>query len=339
MRDGDLAILDQITLQELEIALDLHTRDRVPVDQWSQFSWSASRHAMFQRCLRQYYLNYYGARRVREAGSAIVSAVWWLKQVTTLPMWIGSTIHEIAALAIRAYRDGQPLTEQAVVDKALAYFRAGVSASTRGAKADGKWIMLLEHMREDTPADIFTDAENTVAALAKTLIHSDAYQWITSLPPEAIVEVDEPFQSFDLENVPRLGYVRIFAIPDVLIQHEGAITIVDWKTGDATAESIRNQAGVYRFYAHKSYGLPESQIDVQIIELGADGATLAPSGGLPSLEESRGFIEASIASMVEQMDYVEYNTVALRDFPMTDDLAICRHCGFQRACWRDDRNA
>jgi len=339
MRDGDLAILDQITLQELEIALDLHTRDRVPVDQWTQFSWSTSRHAMFEQCRRQYYLNYYGARRVRDAGSAIVSAVWWLKQVTTLPMWIGSTIHEIAALAIRAYRDGQPLTEQAVVDKALAYFRAGVSASTRGAKADGKWIMLLEHMRDDTPADTFTEAENTVASLAKTLIHSDAYQWITSLPPEAIVEVDEPFQSFDLEDVPPLGFVRVFAIPDVLVQNKGMITIIDWKTGDAARESIRDQAGVYRYYAHKTYGVPEHQINVQIIELAGSGGTVSPSGGVPSLEESRGFITSSIARMVEQMDYMEYNTVALRDFPMTDNLAICRHCGFQRACWRDERNA
>src|SRR6185295_17893700 len=81
MRIDNLAALDEITLADLERELDRHTREIVEPDRWSMFNWSVSRHHMFEECKREYYLNYYGARRVREARSKIVSAVWWLKQV------------------------------------------------------------------------------------------------------------------------------------------------------------------------------------------------------------------------------------------------------------------
>src|SRR5687767_12542950 len=98
MRDKNLSVLrkDSLTLEKLEARLNKHTTDLVPVDRWTAFSWSASRDAMLERCARQYYLNYYGSRRVREAKDDLVSAVWWLKQISTHDAWIGTVVHEIA---------------------------------------------------------------------------------------------------------------------------------------------------------------------------------------------------------------------------------------------------
>jgi hypothetical protein len=47
MRDKDLSILSRITLSDLESTLDEHTSTPVPVDRWTEFTWSASRHRMF----------------------------------------------------------------------------------------------------------------------------------------------------------------------------------------------------------------------------------------------------------------------------------------------------
>jgi hypothetical protein len=337
MRAENLAVLDRITLSKLEDRLDKHTREQVPVDRWTAFSWSVSRHHMFVRCKRLYYLNYYGARRVREANDQVVSAVWWLKQVIGITTWIGTVIHHAAALAVTAYRDRCEIDPQCLVEQAVTYFRDGVSASRRGAKHDGAWVVLFPHVYPGEMAQLGrAEAEECVVELAHTLLKSEAYNFIKSLPPRAICEVDEPFQSFTLPGVPLLDKVKVFAIPDVLLREGGAIHIVDWKTGDVEAPGLREQAGVYRLYAHHRYGLAGEFIHAHFAALGGAGEMIEAPGGTPSVEEARAMIHNSIRSMVEHMSELEYNTVSIKDFPRTDDLSLCQRCGFKRACWRHE---
>lgn len=340
MRADNLEILDRITLAELEKALDVNTREKVEVDKWTAFSWSVSRHKMFEDCERRYYLNYYGARRVREANSPAVSAIWWLKQVTLLRTWIGSVIHHVAGLAVQAHRDGNQVGEQELIDEAMRYYRGGVLASERAAKHDGQWIVLFEHLYPGDRFSIDRDAaEALVVDLARTLLESDAYGFIKSLPPQAVREVDPPFQSFELADVPAAGKLRVFAIPDVLLHDGGAVGsaavyIIDWKTGDLTSESIRWQAGVYRLYAHQTYQLPAESIHVAIADLANSGESVDPGGGVPSLDETRAFIRTSAQAMLDRLDDVTFNTASIDSFPMTDDLEMCQQCGFKRACGR-----
>jgi hypothetical protein len=335
MRTKNLAALEHTTLSELEDILNFHTLKQIPVDQWTAFSWSSSRHSLFETCKRQYYLNYYGTRRVREANNEVISALWWLKQGRSVKMWIGTVLHHVAQQAIQAHYDGTPLTEQALLDLALSYYRGGFNASKRGAKHDNQWIVLMEHLY---PAMGFTtnqkEAEKTVIDLTRNFLHSYAYNLILSLPSEAVLEVDESFQSFVLRGMPELQDVRIFAIPDVVVRHDDRLIIIDWKTGDVERESIRIQAGVYKLYAHETYDVPPDAINVRIVDLTNGGEAVDPPGGTPSLDETRAFIMQSIAAMVEQMDYPVYNTVAITSFPMTDDLVLCQSCPFMRACWR-----
>ena len=334
MRSKNLAALDRITLPELEETLNLHTLKQIPVDQWTEFSWSVSRHSLFDRCKRQYYLNYYGARRVREAQNEMVSAIWWLKQGITLKMWIGSVVHNVVQQAMRAYRDGQPMTHAEVLGLAVQLFHGGLIASERGSKHEGQWVVLMEHLYPDDKLLIDPAAEQTLRELIHNFLTSESYALIRSLPAEAIYEIDESFQSFLMEGIPKLGSVRIFAIPDLLLMHNDVVTIIDWKTGDAERETIRYQAGVYRLYAHEAYNIPEYAINVQIVDLAYGGQVLEPPGGTPTLDETQEFITGSIASMVERMDYPMYNTVSIENFPMTDDLVLCQTCPFKRACWR-----
>lgn len=338
MRDKDLSILSRITLSDLESTLDEHTCTPVPVDRWTEFTWSASRHRMFVQCPRLYYLYYYGARRVREARDPVVSAIWWLKQVVTLPMWIGTVVHHIARTAVLAHREGHTLTPTEIEDQAIADYYEGYQASKRGAKHGDKWVILSEHLYPGDPAALDCDlgAEHLLSHI-RALLNSEIYNLILSLPPEAILEVDEPFQSFNLTGIPRLRKpIRIFAIPDVLLRHGDRLVIVDWKTGDVSRDSIRDQAGVYRLYTHLKYGVPEDRIDVHVADLASGGQTVPPPGGAPSVEEARTFIHTSIAAMVEQMNDFEYNTAQIARFPMIEDRSVCQGCAFRRACWRHE---
>ncbi|GAB4474731.1 MAG: hypothetical protein Kow00124_15010 [Anaerolineae bacterium] len=338
MRTENLSALERITLDDLERVLDRHTRQRIPVDQWTEFSWSVSRHTMFRQCRRRYYLNYYGARRVREANSAIISAIWWLKQIVDLPTWIGSVVHHVAASAIDDIRSRRRVDQADHIRRGLEYYRGGIDASWRGAKHEGQWIVLFEHTYSTpTLAEDVRAGERQVEALIKALFSSDAYRRIVdvvSQSPDVALEVDEPFQFFEFDASPVAGLVRVFAIPDVLLYENDTALIIDWKTGGVGYESIRDQAGVYRLYAKYHYDLPEDAITVQIADLASGGVSVDPPGGTPTVAEADGFIRASIAAMVEQMDDLEYNTVSIGSFPMTEDRSLCRRCGFRRACWR-----
>ncbi|HOA22423.1 MAG TPA: PD-(D/E)XK nuclease family protein [Aggregatilineales bacterium] len=339
MRADNLSALDGKSLEEVEITLDLHTREQVPVTRYTEFSWSATRHATFERCRREYYLRYYGSRRVREANDPIVSAVWWLKQVTTLRTWIGSVIHVAASRAVEALRDEVELTRQEVIDIALETYRRGVEASRRGAKVDDKWVVLFEHIYpEARPSIDPAEAEERVAELANVLYDSEAYQWLRGVEPNMIVEIDPAFQSFMLNDVEGLGELRVFAIPDVLLHEPGyaLVRIIDWKTGSVKSESHREQAGVYILYAHRAYGVPDESIEFVLADLGGGGRNVQLPGGPVTVVEAEALTRKSVYNMLAALENIRFNTARIRDFPMTEDRSLCRWCGFRRACGRDD---
>lgn len=339
MRAHNLSVLDQMSREQLEIVLDLHTSKQVPVTRYTAFSWSASRHATFERCRREYYLRYYGSRRVREANDPVVSAVWWLKQVTTLRTWIGSAIHEAASRAVAALRDGAELTRQEVIDIAQETYRRGVQGSRRGTKANDRWVVLFEHVYPGArPSVEPAAAEDLVAELANVLYDSEAYQSLRDVAPHMIAEIDPSFQSFTLAGVEALGDLRVFAIPDVLLydHHAARVRIIDWKTGDAGREGNREQAGVYIMYAHRTYGVPDESIEFVLADLGGSGRNVKPAGGPVTAAEAEAFTRKSVYNMLAGVENIRFNTARIRDFPMTEDRSMCRFCGFRRACGRDD---
>lgn len=340
MRTYNLSRLDALTLPQLERILDHHTQEEIPVNRYTAFSWSNSRHGMFERCRRQYYLNYYGSRRVREAHDKAVSAIWWLKQVTPIRMWIGTVIHEVAQFAVRQHAKGHPVARDEVLSRAMLTYQEGIQASQRGTKRGSQWLVLFEHLYPDDPPFVGEGnpeqvAEQIVRERAEAFLDSEGWQLIQSLPPDHVAEADEEFQSFTLTGVPEMpGGVTVFAIPDVLLYDGKHITIIDWKTGSVGYESIHHQAGVYRLYAHLTYDLPQEAITVKIADLAGDGTLIDPPGGTPSLDEAEQFVRGSIAQMFASLQSIDYNTVAIKDFPRTDNLSDCQMCGFKRACWR-----
>lgn len=347
MQEKKLALFEQISLKYFESMLNQHTTHEIPVTRWTQFSWSTSRHHTFTRCRREYYLNYYASRNVREANDPAVSAVWWLKRITSLKAWIGTTIHETAAKVLSEVKADRKIAEDYFTNLAVEYYLRGVEASSEGKKffnpldrdAQGEHVSLDGHVYE-IPSfnEDIRSGEGRVTSLMNTLFGSEAYRWIQTLPTQALFEIDPPFQTFMLNDIPQLGTCAIFAIPDVLVHDDGKITIIDWKTGDHEKEGIRLQAGVYRLYAIQKYQAPEEAVTVVISALGADGASLPPAGGLPTAAEAQDAILSSIADMLGCLQSVKYNTAAIGDFPMTDDLSQCKECAFRRACWRDENS-
>jgi hypothetical protein len=332
MHQENISALDALTLSDLEAVLDKHTRKRVPVNKYTAFSWSVSRHDLFNRCTRRYYLNYYAPRRVRDRGNhPAISALWWLKQAKSLKMWIGTVVHEVAREAVLAHWEGAALDVDEGIERALKTYNGGVRASRRGTRFQGGWVVLQEHIYPgDHERADWDGAEDRLSRLVEALFNRDAYETILSLPPEAVMEADEPFQSMQFDQT------RVFAIPDAMLREGNICHIVDWKTGDVTREQIGFQAGVYAFYANRRYRVPQSDIEVSIVDLSGGGVSVEPPGGTRSLAEAETFIRESMSTMQNLIENEQYHTAAISDFPMTDDLSICQGCNFKRACWRHE---
>ncbi|MCC6904816.1 MAG: PD-(D/E)XK nuclease family protein [Anaerolineae bacterium] len=328
----NLVVLDRMTLEAVEAELNRHTTEQILPDDYTRFTWSHSRHQVFSRCRRQYYLNYYASRRVRQSKRPVVSAAWWLKQLTSLNAWIGTVVHRAAQHVIANHIKGRLAEPEAVVvATALLDYQGGLATSRRCTRHDGDWVLLMEHHYPDIQPPDEDSGMVRVEELVHALLESETLRWVLSLPPEAIREADDGFRYFMLEEAGGFEQVKCFAVTDVLTIADGQATIIDWKTGGAEKESSRLQTGVYRLYAHRVYGLPEANIGTRIVDVNSGQAVAGPEIGVAEAEQ---YVRSSIAEMVGLMEDTRYNTAAIADYPMTDDLNTCQGCGFRRICWR-----
>lgn len=319
--------LNDLDLEQVEFHLDQHTRSR---KKGGKLSWSYSRHRMFNRCKRQYYLHYFASKRVRTANDIVVSTAWWLKQLTSLRAWIGSVVHRAAQRLVASIsEDAEDLSSARLADYTLALFDDGVQASQRESKSTySRWVLLGEDAYGQ-PYDL-PQARDKVQLLTTNLFNHPAYSLI--LDAQSVLENDNAFQSFtvDVENV---GEVPVYAIPDVLISSDDVATIIDWKSSTPETEDMRTQASIYSFYTHQAHQFSEEEIRALFAVL--DEHTIIDAD-TDTLVQTHQMIVDSVTQMTTLIEDTEYQTVSIKDFPMTDDLDRCATCSFRRLCWRHE---
>ena len=68
----------------------------------NEFSWSHSRHEVFQACLKKYYFAYYGAwGGWSESAPARVRELYILKRLHTRQQWAGHHVHQAIEFLLR----------------------------------------------------------------------------------------------------------------------------------------------------------------------------------------------------------------------------------------------
>ncbi|KPV58165.1 hypothetical protein QJ48_18160 [Paenibacillus sp. A3] len=72
---------------------------------YPDWSWSLSRHNVFEECQRKYFYNYYASHNGWLKESPIENqVVYRLKQITNLYLIFGESVHEIAQYIISKYQ-------------------------------------------------------------------------------------------------------------------------------------------------------------------------------------------------------------------------------------------
>jgi hypothetical protein len=299
----------------------------------NEFSWSKSRDALFNECLRAYYYHYYGSwNGWRRDSPPDVKELYVMKNLENIPTWIGRVVHEVAEEVVRGMRRGEQLPTDQAVEMARQRAHGDFEDSQSGIyrSKPNRLCGLQEHYYGDPISDeSLEEALATMELCIQRLYSTPTYKRMLELGPEGIIEFEK------LHSRTVSGY-KVWASPDLLVRDlDGRVVVVDWKTGLSLAsEGARLQLAVYGIQAVETYGLTPEKLSGLEVNLRSGEEHLYPLNA-HTLENTRRYIDSSASRMQALLHDREENIALIRDFLKVHDSHVCQYCRFRRACNRD----
>jgi hypothetical protein len=256
---------------------------------------------------------------------------YMLKNMTNLPMWVGSLVHDIIEDIITVGRKTGvwKTLEQAQHD--------GIQALRKGWKqsTDKRWqaspkqnINLAEHFyQEEIPSDRLALHKQKVLASLKAFYDCPLFAILQNLEKNDWLSLED-FQKFQLNTGEEVS-VKI----DCGFRYNGKIYLLDWKTG-RVSDTVIDQLTTYAMYALKQEWIDKPE---NIIIIPVYLAAYAELG-----EKAMPHLEVTIQHMKRQAGIIrsEYpllaEAFANKDdpscFPKTDNEQACTKCFFRDVC-------
>lgn len=300
----------------------------------NDFSWSASRDALFEECRRKYYYNYYGSWGGWEKLRAdnVTRTLYVLKNLQSIPMWKGKTVHsEIARILKELVTTNELISLEYSLTRVTNLMRQEFKFSRAGLYWDtfdslGKVNYFFEHEYGlDISDERWKKNHQEVITCIKNFYKSDILEKVIKLGYDDVLSIDRiapiPF-SFNEEKI----YVNL----DLAYKLDDEIEIVDWKTG--SGESNKLQFMIYTIYANEILGAPADKISLIEYNLIGNEKTIHRFSH-EELSEAKNYINSSINSMKSYLSDPIKNEAIMTDFPRTDDEWRCNSCNFKKICF------
>ena len=295
-------------------------------DRANEFSWSKSRHHVFQECRRRYYLHYYAAWGGWDPGApAAVRALYVLKQLGTRQMWAGRLVHEAIERALLALRLGHALSEASLIEDTVRQMRQEWKGSRDGAYRDNpKRPGLFEHeYRVSVRPGEWQALRDHVVRCLRNFHRLPLFADIKRTPVEQWILLED-IGSFAWEGT------RLFSAPDFgYWTRDDRLQLVDWKTGGGGGASL--QLGGYALYALEVLGVDLPRVDLLEVNL-REGKVTSHPWEPAALDRVREHVRLSVRSMKAYLADPDNNVAREADFERTEDLRICRWCNFRSVC-------
>jgi hypothetical protein len=313
--------------------LAAHTRTPASGDIKNEFSWSYSRAAKYRQCPRAYYYHYYAAwAGWQKDAPAPVQRAYLLKNLTDLPRWTGTLVHDAIRFALARLKAGQPVTEADLIKQMRARAQADVedSRSGRYPQKPNKLTGFQEHYYPmDVAASAWEVAQTQAERHLHIFLHSALYADLQQQPPASFLNVEE-LQSFSLAGT------KVWVQMDLARQDGDTVYVYDWKTGPVELTDLRQQLGIYGLYLRQSWPqFNSAQISMQaVVYLLAEDRVLTFDLDTTALQEVQSQIEAGITHLQGLLLDPAANLAELHRFPMISDLSVCRRCQFRELCGR-----
>ena len=296
------------------------------------YAWSESRVKCLRECAWKYYLTYF-----RSWEGWLISApqekqrAYMLKNMTNMPMWVGSIVHDIIEEIITDGRDeGKWKTLEQAQHDGVQRLRKGWKQST-----DKRWqaspkhnINLAEHFyQEEIEPEKSAACKTKVLKSLKAFYDMPLFEIMRGLKKEDWLTIED-FQKFQL-NTEEDVTVKI----DCGFRYGGKIYLLDWKTGKVS-DTVIDQLTTYAMYAVKQ-GWVDKPDDIVIIpvylnayaEIG-EQATPHLNVTMSHMKRQAGIIRSEyplLTRAFENKDNPSY-------FARTDNERACGGCFFRDIC-------
>lgn len=296
------------------------------------FAWSDSRLKTFRECKYKYYLQYFLAWEGWLASAPEDKRkAYMLKNLTNMPMFIGSTVHDVIEQIIKKGRaTGDWGNQESAKEAVLAALRRGWKQSV-----DKEWenkvkgvVNLAEHYYNEK-----IDKEKLAGQKQKALDCIDAFYACSLFPvfrglkPEDWLSLEE-FQKFQLS-----GGEEVTVKIDCGFRHNGEVTLCDWKTGKINDDVIE-QLVTYAMYAIKQKWTDSCQnisiVPVYLAQFATTGEKAIPrlKVTMPMIKKQAGIIISEYPLLKQAHD----NRDNPEFFPKTDNDRVCTRCTFRGLC-------
>jgi len=308
----------------------------------NKFSWSNSRAAMFDRCPRSYWWQYYGSWGGWERNAPTKTRLAYvLKNLSSRWAWVGSAVHEAVEHVLLRIRDqaaqerfefaeSRPDVDrevEALTERMRAQYRQSLSRKYRDRPKHS--FGLMEHEYEDPVTREEWQETSEKARLAlRAFLESDVFEHIRTSDPTTWIAIEQ-LDQFILDGV------GVWAVPD-FVRHagDGGAELYDWKTGAVKPERSRLQMACYTLYMQDRHGVRPATLTNRLVYLGEQVAVHEFVFDEATLREAREEIRESMARMQARLSDVAGNVADPANFPLTDHLKRCRTCVYRRLCGR-----
>lgn len=298
-----------------------------------RLSWSWSRDQRLRACARRYYLHHFGSRGGFEPGAPRAAReAYVLRNLQTRHMWVGKVVHELIELTLGAWRRGERVDLDGLVERGTRRMRAQYAESIQGVYWERPHAAcgLLEHeYGEPIPRHEWQAQRDRMERCVRAFFALPIVPDIQRMPPWRWLSV-EALGSFELDGA------TVVVRPDLAWRNAtGRVVIVDWKTGRPRPEEERLQLATYGLYARRNWGVGDDGLTALVVHLDADegaGHVTEHALGPADLAAAEALARASVASMRALAS--GGGSPDPERFAMTDDRDRCRLCVFRRLCGR-----
>ena len=298
----------------------------------NEFSWSKSRAEKFNKCLRSYYLHYYGSWGGWDwEAKPEHKEIYVMKNLQSIPLWVGSIVHETVEWLTKraATRDPVP------IDQALDRLRKNMdmdwwtSESGNFRDQPNKMVGLMEHYYgEPIDQETFETAVTQSQDCIQNLYQNSVYQQFAGNQNLKILAT-EPYDSMNMNGL------KVWAVPDVVTWDGTNLHLIDWKTGKAMGgDEINFQLSIYTAYCSIKWEVLFEKITASEVNLFLNQVKTR-TFTVEDIQETKQAISVSASKMLDMLVDPENNIAREDDFPMTEILNYCRYCNFKRACGRE----
>ncbi len=293
----------------------------------NDFSWSPSRHRMFETCRLKYYYHYYGSwGGWGKTADTHTQVLYRLKKMTNLPMLVGQLVHEAIDASLKALRAGWSLPVEVARDEAVGKFHRNLKESREGhwRRNPARKVNLFEdYYNLDLSDQILDINTNRVVQNIEAFYASEVYSRLEELSPRAWV-TQELLDTFTL------GEHKVWVSLDLAVRQHGKVCIYDWKTGvERSADKI--QLAVYALYASEKLNTALGDLECRDFYL-QNQHLVSVKIDAEALKGTHSLISESIQTMLSHLDQPATNTASSERFPPTENRTICQKCNFKSVC-------